>query len=123
MQNFSYQTIKNPITEIIYKEKGSKFIGFGIPVCNEEDFKQELEKIKIAHPKATHHCYAYRFGISGEEYRANDDGEPSGSAGLPIYNQLLAHEISDVLVVCSVGIIENIFSVEFPKKPECLFFW
>lgn len=96
---FSYQTIKNPVTEIVYKEKGSKFIGFGIPVRNENEFKQELEKIKNAHPKATHHCYAYRFGISGEEYRANDDGEPSGSAGLPIYNQLLAHEISDILVV------------------------
>lgn len=99
MQNFSYQTIKNPITEIIYKDKGSKFVGFAIPVENEEDFKIEIEKIKTAHPKATHHCYAYRFGISGEEYRANDDGEPSGSAGLPIYNQLLAHEISDILVV------------------------
>lgn len=97
--SFTYQTITSAVTEIIYKEKGSKFIGFVVPISNVEDFKTELEKIKTAHPKATHHCYAYRLGISGAQYRANDDGEPSGSAGLPIYNQLLAHELSDVLVV------------------------
>lgn len=97
--SYSYQILKSPVTEVVYKDKGSKFIGFAIPVTNEEEFKIELEKIKIAHPKATHHCYAYRFGISGEEYRANDDGEPSGSAGLPIYNQLLAHDVSDILMV------------------------
>ncbi len=97
--SYSYQILKSPVKEVVYKDKGSKFIGFAIPVANEEEFKIELEKIKIAHPKATHHCYAYRFGISGEEYRANDDGEPSGSAGLPIYNQLLAHDVSDILMV------------------------
>lgn len=97
--SYSYQILKSPVTEVVYKDKGSKFIGFAIPVENEDQFKLELEKIKIAHPKATHHCYAYRFGITGEEYRANDDGEPSGSAGLPIYNQLLAHDVSDILVV------------------------
>lgn len=97
--SYSYKILKSPVTEVVYKDKGSKFIGFAIPVTNEEEFKIALEKIKIAHPKATHHCYAYRFGISGEEYRANDDGEPSGSAGLPIYNQLLAHDVSDILMV------------------------
>lgn len=96
---FEFKTIQNPITEVVYKDKGSKFIGFAIPVVDEEEFKIALDKIKIAHPKATHHCYAYRFGISGENYRANDDGEPSGSAGLPIYNQLLAHDVSDILMV------------------------
>ena len=97
--SYSYQILKSPVAEIIYKDKGSKFIGFAIPVVDEDEFKIELEKIKLAHPKATHHCYAYRFGISGENYRANDDGEPSGSAGLPIYNQLLAHDVSDILMV------------------------
>ena len=97
--SYSYQILKSPVTEVVYKDKGSKFIGFAIPVTNEEEFKTALEKIKITHPKATHHCYAYRFGLSGEEYRANDDGEPSGSAGLPIYNQLLAHDVSDILMV------------------------
>ena len=97
--SYAYKILKSSVTEIVYKDKGSKFIGFAIPVVNEEEFKIALEKIKIAHPKATHHCYAYRLGISGENYRANDDGEPSGSAGLPIYNQLLAHDISDILMV------------------------
>jgi uncharacterized YigZ family protein len=68
-------------------------------VNNEEELKHALEKIRAEHPKATHHCYAFRMGLNGENYRANDDGEPSGSAGLPIYNQLLAHEITNVLVI------------------------
>ena len=96
---FSFNTIKSPVENILLKEKGSKFIGFAFPVDDEEDLKKSLQKIREEHPKATHHCYAYRLGIKGENYRANDDGEPSGSAGLPIYNQLLAHEITNVLVI------------------------
>jgi len=94
-----YKTIENPVENILLKEKGSKFIGFAFPVNNENELKNALEKIRNEHPKATHHCYAFRMGINGENYRANDDGEPSGSAGLPIYNQLLAHEITNVLVI------------------------
>ena len=96
---FEYKTIKEPVEDILLKEKGSKFIGFAYPVLNEADLKNALGKLYELHPKATHHCYAFRLGINGENYRANDDGEPSGSAGLPIYNQLLAHEITNVLVV------------------------
>ena len=96
---FSFNTIKSPVENILLKEKGSKFIGFAFPVDDEAELKISLEKIREEHPKATHHCYAYRLGIKGENYRANDDGEPSGSAGLPIYNQLLAHEITNVLVI------------------------
>ena len=96
---FSFNTIKSPVENILLKEKGSKFIGFAFPVDDEAELKKSLEKIREEHPKATHHCYAYRLGIKGENYRANDDGEPSGSAGLPIYNQLLAHEITNVLVI------------------------
>ncbi|WP_332021332.1 IMPACT family protein [Kaistella sp.] len=96
---FSFNTIKSPVENILLKEKGSKFIGFAFPVDDEAQLKKSLEKIREEHPKATHHCYAYRLGIKGENYRANDDGEPSGSAGLPIYNQLLAHEITNVLVI------------------------
>ncbi len=96
---FEYKTIKTSVENILLKEKGSKFIGFAYPVNNEYDIKKNLEKLCEEHPKATHHCYAFRFGLNGENYRANDDGEPSGSAGLPIYNQLLAHEITNVLVV------------------------
>lgn len=96
---FEFQTIQKPIEDILLKEKGSKFIGFAYPVNSESDIKDSLTQLKSIHPKATHHCYAYRLGINGENYRANDDGEPSGSAGLPIYNQLLAHQITNILVV------------------------
>lgn len=96
---FEYKTIEKPIENILLKEKGSKFIGFAYPVSNEEELKNALEKIRTEHPKATHHCYAFRIGLNGENYRANDDGEPSGSAGLPIYNQLLAHDITNVIVI------------------------
>lgn len=96
---FEYKTIANPIENTLLKEKGSKFLGFAYPVNNEEELKNALEKVRTEHPKATHHCYAFRMGLNGENYRANDDGEPSGSAGLPIYNQLLAHEITNVLVI------------------------
>ena len=74
-------------------------IGFAFPINSEKELKIALENLKEEHPKATHHCYAFRLGINGEKYRANDDGEPSGSAGLPIYNQLLAHNLTNVLVV------------------------
>ncbi|QRA45296.1 MULTISPECIES: YigZ family protein [Chryseobacterium] len=96
---FEYKTIEKPIENTLLKEKGSKFIGFAFPVTNEKELKSALEKIREEHPKATHHCYAFRMGLNGENYRANDDGEPSGSAGLPIYNQLLANEITNVLVI------------------------
>lgn len=96
---FEYKTIDQPIENTLFKEKGSKFIGFAFPVTNETELKKALEKIRGEHPKATHHCYAFRMGINGENYRANDDGEPSGSAGLPIFNQLLANDITNVLVI------------------------
>lgn len=94
-----YKTIEKPVENTLLKEKGSKFIGFAFPVNNESELKNALEKVRSEHPKATHHCYAFRMGLNGENYRANDDGEPSGSAGLPIYNQLLANEITNVLVI------------------------
>jgi len=94
-----YKTIEKPVENTLLKEKGSKFIGFAFPINNEAELKNALDKIRTEHPKATHHCYAFRMGLNGENYRANDDGEPSGSAGLPIYNQLLANEITNVLVI------------------------
>ena len=95
---FEYTTLSQPILDVVMKEKGSKFLGFAYPVTNEEDAKEKLNYLWSIHPKATHICYAYRVGLKGEIYRANDDGEPSGSAGLPIYNQLLAHDVTQVLV-------------------------
>lgn len=96
---FSFDTIQSPVENVLSKEKGSKFIGFAFPINNEKELKEALGKIRDEHPKATHHCYAFRLGLSGENYRANDDGEPSGSAGLPIYNQLLAHHLTNILVI------------------------
>ena len=96
---FSFETIKAPVENIFFREKGSKFIGFAIPVRNEAEIKDALQQIKEIHPKATHHCYAFRLAINGENSRADDDGEPSGSAGLPIYNQLLAHNLTNTLVI------------------------
>lgn len=96
---FSFNTIKSAVENVLLKEKGSKFLSFVFPLNDENDLKKNLEKIREEHPKATHHCYAFRLGMKGENYRANDDGEPSGSAGLPIYNQLLANDITNVLLI------------------------
>ncbi|MFA5619711.1 MAG: YigZ family protein [Weeksellaceae bacterium] len=96
--SYSYLTIAKSVGDEFFKEKGSKFIGYAMPIDTEEDVKSELEKLWTLHPEATHICYAYRLGMEGEIYRANDDGEPSGSAGLPIYNQILSKGITNVLV-------------------------
>ena len=99
IDDFSYKTVKKPVADILLKEKGSKFIGYAFPVNSEEAVKNALAEAKNVHPKATHHCYAFRLGLQGDHYRANDDGEPSGSAGLPIYNQLLSHEVTNILLI------------------------
>ncbi|MCO5233826.1 MAG: IMPACT family protein [Chitinophagales bacterium] len=95
---FSYQTIASATTSII-KEKGSKFYGFAFPVQNENEIKLHLDTIKNTHPKATHHCYAWRIGADKQNFRVNDDGEPSGTAGLPILGQIDAFGICNCLVV------------------------
>ncbi len=96
--SFSYKTIANSVEEITFKEKGSKFIGYAFPVLDEDEIKEKLTDLWQKYPDATHICYAFRLGMDGERYRANDDGEPSGSAGLPIYNQIVSKEITNVLV-------------------------
>jgi len=82
-----------------YREKGSKFLAYAFPASSISEVEMCLEEVKAIHPKASHHCYAYRIGIEGDLYRANDDGEPSGTAGKPIFGQLLSQEVSDTLVV------------------------
>lgn len=96
--NHSFLTLLKRVDEISFKEKGSRFIGYAIPVDDEQEVKRELENLWEIHSEATHICYAYRLGAGGETFRANDDGEPYGSAGLPIYNQILSKGISFVLV-------------------------
>jgi uncharacterized YigZ family protein len=83
----------------VFRDRASKFIGIAIPVNDESQVKAALEKVKKEFYDANHHCYAYRIGKEGSAYRANDDGEPAGSAGKPIYNQLLSKGLSDTLVV------------------------
>jgi uncharacterized YigZ family protein len=82
-----------------YKEKGSKFLSYAYPIVSIEDFELHMEEVKSLHPKARHYCYAYRLGLEGDVYRANDDGEPSGTAGKPILGQLLSQDVSDTLIV------------------------
>lgn len=83
----------------LYKEKGSKFIAFAHPVETVEEVKEIVSSIKKEYFDARHHCYAYRIGHTGDIWRMNDDGEPSSTAGKPIYGQLLSNELSDILVV------------------------
>ena len=83
----------------IYREKASKFIAIALPVSSEEEVKLRLEELRKSYHDANHHCYAYRLGHEKQQYRVNDDGEPSGSAGKPIYGQILSTGLSDVLVV------------------------
>lgn len=93
-----YKTIATP-TEGIYKEKGSKFLAYAYPVRSEEEVKEYVQALKKEYFNARHHCYAYRIGGHGENFRANDDGEPSGTAGKPILGQLLSNKLTNVLVV------------------------
>jgi uncharacterized YigZ family protein len=82
-----------------YREKASRFIAFAMPAGTEEEVKSRLDALRREYHDANHHCYAYRLGASGETYRVNDDGEPSGSAGRPIHGQIVSKGLSDVLVV------------------------
>lgn len=93
----SYLTIKAP-TSGEYKSKGSKFFSYAYRVDSEEDIKLHLENIKKEHFKSRHVCYAYRLDVAGTQYRANDDGEPSGTAGLPILNVIKSHQLVKTLI-------------------------
>lgn len=93
----TYQTLKGA-SEGFYKEKGSKFIGIAVPCINEEEAKEWLQKWRKEHHQARHVCYAYRFGRDHSLYRANDDGEPNNSAGIPILGQIKAFDLTNVLI-------------------------
>ena len=93
-----YYTIEQPsVAE--FKDRGSKFIAFAFPVSDVNDFKEKLAIVKKEHPKATHHCFAYRIGLDGTTYRVSDDGEPSGSAGRPILGQIDSRQATNVLII------------------------
>jgi uncharacterized YigZ family protein len=95
----TYKTILKPSPATLFKEKGSKFIGYAFPVTSEEEVKENLDYLKKKHFNARHWCYAWQLGTSYENYRVNDDGEPSNSAGMPIFGQLQAFDVTNILVV------------------------
>ncbi len=99
MDKDSYKTIDRPGAETLYKDKGSKFFGYAFPVSSETEIEAALAQVREQHHKARHFCYAWQLGQHYEQYRANDDGEPSNSAGMPIYGQLQAFEVTNILVV------------------------
>jgi uncharacterized YigZ family protein len=94
----AYTTIAAP-SEGLYREKGSRFLAFAFPVQREQEVKRHVAAVRQEHYGARHHCYAYRMGKNGALFRANDDGEPSGTAGKPILGQLLSADLTNVLVV------------------------
>lgn len=96
--NDSYLTIKNP-SEGIYKEKGSKFLAFAYPILSEEEFKEHLQQLKKDYHDARHHCYAFKLGLTENEFRYSDDGEPNNSAGKPIYGQILSNNLTNVGII------------------------
>lgn len=96
-QEFYYTIERSGSAE--FKDRGSKFIAIAQPIATVEEFKQALNEIKKLHPKATHHCFAYRLGLDGNAFRVSDDGEPSGTAGRPILGQIDSKGLTGVLVV------------------------
>jgi uncharacterized YigZ family protein len=94
----TYRTINKPY-EGAFKDRGSKFLAFIYPIDREQEVKPIIDELKNLHPKANHHCYAFRLGLDRSNFRANDDGEPSGTAGRPILNTLLSKDLTNILVV------------------------
>lgn len=94
----TYLTIEKT-AEIIFKDKGSKFLTFAYPVQSEQQIKEILTQLKKEHHTANHHCYAYRLGADKQNYRANDDGEPNNTAGKPILGQIQSNDLTDIFIV------------------------
>ena len=95
----TYKTIAFASDEILFKEKNSKFFGYAFPVTSEEEIKSHLDNLRKKHSGAGHFCYAFQLGTDKIQYRTNDDGEPSNSAGIPIYGQIQSFDVTNVLVV------------------------
>jgi uncharacterized YigZ family protein len=96
-QQFYYTIQQN--SEAVFTDKGSKFIAYAYPLQNANAVKLLLQNLKKLHPKAVHYCYAYRLGSDGLQFKQSDDGEPSGTAGKPILNQIISKELTNILVV------------------------
>ncbi|WP_431121613.1 IMPACT family protein [Flagellimonas flava] len=98
MEVDSFRTLENPTPEILYKDRKSKFFGFAFPISAEEEVKPIVEALRKKYPAANHVCYAWQLGAQQATYRANDDGEPNNSAGMPIYGQIQSFGVTNVLV-------------------------
>lgn len=95
----TFKTIATSSPEILFKEKNSKFFGYAFQVTSETDIKNYLEDLKIKHKNAGHFCFAYQIGTKEKQYRVNDDGEPTNSAGMPIYGQIQSFDVTNILIV------------------------
>ena len=95
----TYTTIAKATDEVLFKEKSSKFFGYAYPIESEEEVKPIIDHLRKQHPHAVHYCYAYQIGTEKISYRANDDGEPSNTAGAPIYGQIQSFGLTNVLLV------------------------
>ena len=95
----SYKTIEETSEETLIKDKNSKFYGYAFPVLNESDVKLAIDNLKKKHHTARHFCYAWQLGTETIRFRANDDGEPNNSAGMPIYGQIQAFDVTNILIV------------------------
>ncbi len=95
----TYKTILSNTPPVLFKDKNSKFYGYAFPVGDEEHVKEHLKNIKKEHHKARHWCYAYQLGTEQKTFRANDDGEPNNSAGLPIYGQIQSYDVTNILII------------------------
>ena len=93
-----YKTIDQPAVAE-YKDRGSKFLAFANPIVTADDFKKQLVLLKKEHPKAAHHCFAYRIGTDGNSFRVSDDGEPAGSAGKPMLGQIDSKDVTNIAVI------------------------
>lgn len=99
--NDAYKTIASATEEILYKDRKSKFYGYAFPITSEEEIKPILDGLRKRQPTAGHVCYAWQLGVEKVSYRANDDGEPNNTAGMPIYGQIKAFGLTNVLVAVS----------------------
>lgn len=97
--NDTYKTLQKPSEEVLFKEKNSKFLGYAFPVQSQEEISHHIDHLKKEHHSARHWCYAWQLGKENTQYRVYDDGEPGNSAGQPIYGQIQAYGITDVLIV------------------------
>jgi uncharacterized YigZ family protein len=95
---YHYTTIEKSVTAE-FKDRGSRFIAFAYPIQSADAFKKIITQLKKEHPKAVHHCFAYKLGTDGHQYRVSDDGEPSGTAGKPILNVIESKQLTNILIV------------------------